>query len=220
MDEQTAKSVAAQLRKPQGEWAERIAEFMSAGNGLLIQRTLDVVAPADGDSILEIGMGNGAFVKELINKATIKYCGCDYSEDMVALATKNNQDLVDNGKAAFVHADAANIPFADDSFDKIFSINTIYFWDDAPAIIAEIKRVLKNDGKLIIGMRPKGLMENYPMTKYDFALYTADDVDSLLQVNGFKTESITEEDEPEQEVDGELLQLASLIITATKKSGI
>lgn len=219
MDEQTAKSVAAQLRKPQGEWAERIAEFMSTGNGLLIQRTLDVVAPVEGDSILEIGMGNGAFVKELCSRADINYTGCDYSEDMVALATKNNQDLVDKGKAAFVRADAANMPFADGSFNKIFTINTIYFWDDAPAIIAEIKRVLKNDGKLIIGMRPKGLMETYPMTKYDFALYTADDVDSLLQVNGFKTESITEEDEPEQEVDGEMLQLASLIITVTKKSG-
>lgn len=216
MDETTAKSVAAQLRKPSGEWAVQIASFMSKGNSLLIDRTIKEVAAANHDDILEIGMGDGNFVKNLFFTAdSIRYTGYDYSAEMVELSTTNNEKYVAVGMAKFVHGNANRMPFADNEFDKIFTINTVYFWDDIAAITSEIKRVLKPDGKLVLGLRPERLMKTYPMTKYGFRLYSAESIKQLMEVSGFVVTSLLEEDEPPQEVDGEILQLSSLIVSAS-----
>jgi tRNA G46 methylase TrmB len=51
------------------------------------------------DSILEIGMGNGNFVKDLFEiNPDITYVGCDFSEKMVEESTKNNAQLIADGK--------------------------------------------------------------------------------------------------------------------------
>lgn len=214
MDEQTAKSVAAQLRKPQGEWAEQIGEFMSRGNKLLIERTITATAVSDGERVLEIGMGNGTHIPAMLEGNEVAYTGYDYSEDMIGLAGGMNKDAVENGRAEFICGDACKMPFDDNSYDKIFTVNTVYFWDDARAICSEIKRVLKPEGKLILGLRPERLMETYPMTKWGFTLYTAERVKELLAGHGFEVHSVKEEDEPAQEVDGEMLQLASVVVVA------
>lgn len=215
MDEATAKSVAAQLRKPEGEWAQQIAEFMSKGNALLIERTIDKLLAGPNEHILEIGMGNGAFVSSLVGSSnSLKYTGYDYSSAMVELATEVNKELVAKGQAAFVHGSADDMPFEDETFNKVISVNTVYFWDDIAAITSEIKRVLKKDGVLVLGMRPERLMKTYPMTKYGFTMYAPKDVRQMLEEHGFTVTSITEEDEPPQEVDGATLVLSSMIVTA------
>lgn len=215
MDEQTARGLAAQLRKPEGEWAERVASFMSDGNALLIKRTIDTMAPADGDNILEIGMAGGTHIKDVLAKANgISYTGCDHSQEMVAHSFANNKGFIDERKVDFIHSNAMKMPFQDDTFDKIFTVNTVYFWDDVPAIAGELKRVLKPDGVLILGLRPESQMKKYPFTPYGFQLYTAEDAELMLAANGFTVTSIKQEDEPPKEVDGEMFSLSSLIITA------
>lgn len=218
MDEQTARSVAAQLRKPSGEWAEQISEFMSRGNALLIQRSIDAMCFEEGCCVLEVGMGNGMHVQDIMSKnKNGSYTGYDYSEDMVSIATGVNQELAKHRDVTFVSGNASAMPFKDNSFHQILTVNTIYFWDDVVAITNELKRVLKKQGQLVVGMRPEELMKTYPMTKWGFTLYTAEGAKSLLEEHGFNVTSVKEEKEPEQEVDGEMLQLSSLIITANLK---
>ncbi|MCB0700107.1 MAG: class I SAM-dependent methyltransferase [Chitinophagaceae bacterium] len=173
MDEQKAMSMAAQLRKPHGEWAEQIADFMAVGNAVLINRAIDAMNLSDNDNVLEIGMGKGKHVADMIAKAkNLQYTGYDYSEEMVELATATNDELVTRNVATFVHGDALSMPFAEDTFDKIVTVNTVYFWDDAQAVATEILRVLKPNGKFILGLRPERLMKTYPMTKFGFAMYS------------------------------------------------
>lgn len=215
MDEATAKSVAAQLRKPEGEWAQQIAQFMSKGNALLIKRTIDKLSAEPHEHVLEIGMGNGAFVNYMVGENnTLQYTGYDYSSAMVEQATELNKQLVAKKQVAFVYGSADNMPFEDEAFNKIISVNTVYFWDDIAGITSEIKRVLKKDGVLVLGMRPERLMKTYPMTKYGFTMYSPLEVQQMLEVHGFTVTSIIEEDEPPQEVDGATLVLSSMIVTA------
>lgn len=219
MDEQKARSMAAQLRKPHGEWAGQIAEFMAMGNAVLIQRTIDAMNTTDGEEILEIGMGSGAHVPTIVgNHSTVHYTGYDYSEEMVGLAASVNETLVANSIAKFIHGDAASMPFDDNSFDKILTVNTVYFWDDIVAVASEIKRVLKPEGKLILGLRPERLMKTYPMTQYGFTMYSKETVCSMLEQHGFSIDTVHEEDEPPLDVDGETFVLSSLVVTAQKKN--
>lgn len=193
------KKIAAQLRKPEGENGLEIGKRMNIGNAPMNLHTLAVLNPQNNDCILELGMGNGHFVKNITSlDSSIIYTGCDYSKLMVEEASKKNKRFIDEKRASFIHADANNLPFKNDSFNKIFTINTFYFWDDHANVLAELKRVLKKDGTLIISIRPSHNLEKFPVTKYDFSILSHQEVLELLNVSGFNAIEITEIKEPNQ----------------------
>lgn len=218
MDEQSYQNLAAQLRQPTGEAGIKTGEWMNRGNVHINLDTLEIVNAIAGDTILEIGMGNGFFVKEILNKSSkIKYTGADFSEVMVAEAKRINEEWIKKNLANFVLADIASLPFADESFNKIFTINCIYFWEEAAKVLAELKRVLQPKGKLIITLRPKRLMKNYPFTKYGFTMFSKEEVELLLSQNGFAIVQSLEKQEPDFELNGEMIKMESLIIEVTKE---
>jgi SAM-dependent methyltransferase len=87
------------------------------------------------------------------------------------------------------------LPFAEHTFDKICTVNTIYFWDEPLASLQEIKRVLKNDGRLVIGIRSADKMKQLPVTQYNFRLYNPEAVRDLLVEAGFNRISIEKHDD-------------------------
>lgn len=99
----------------------------------------------------------------------------------------------------------------------MFSINTIYFWDNPQNVLAEIWRVLKPKGQLTISVRPKSIMEHYPFVKYGFKTFAKEDLTELISKNNFKVVDVIEKEEPEVEINGELTKTATLLITAEKK---
>ena len=208
--------IARQLRKPEGDLGKVVAGKMSTGNQLINEWTIDALELAPHDNILEIGMGNGVFVKKITSgDASIKYTGIDYSPLMIEMSTMQNQSLVKNNRAHFLLAEASSLPFANHSFTKVFTVNTLYFWDQKEKILAEIRRVLKPEGMLIIAIRPKEIMKDFPFVPYGFTLYSKEDVTTLVEENGFTVIEIIERNEPEQELNGKMVPTASLIVKAS-----
>lgn len=216
MDNTTIQLVASQLRKPDGEMGVKVGEMMNKGNLHINMNTLERISPAKGDTILEIGMGNGEFVKEILSVDTsIRYVGCDYSSTMIDEATLRNADYVAAGRAQFILCSADSLPFEDGAFDKVFTINTVYFWSDPTKELAEIARVLKQGGEFTISIRSKSSMQTVPFTQYGFTLYSQEELETLLKANGY---SITKSEvvlEPAFEMNGEMIQVDSVIVTAT-----
>jgi ubiquinone/menaquinone biosynthesis C-methylase UbiE len=215
--EEQYQEMAAQLRKPQGENGLKTGEWMNTGNNQMIHDTLRVVDPSGTDQLLEIGMGSGSFVPEILEKsAAINYTGVDYSEVMVAEAERHNAGGIARGHARFLLADANALPFPDASFNKVFSVNTIYFWGNETRVLAELKRVLMPEGKLILALRPKHQTEKYPFTKYGFKLFSKEDVSTLLVENGFSVLNCIENQEPDFELNGEVMKMENLIVVAER----
>lgn len=218
MNEEELKGLAAQLRKPSGEWALRVGEFMNTGNADMNRHAIETLNPSEGDRILEIGMGNGYFVSEILSKHTnITYTGCDYSQEMVDAAASNNVEYADEGRAAFVCSNAMDMPFEDGAFNKIFTVNTLYFWDEREKVLNEISRVLQPGSELIIAIRPDRVMKLYPMTQWGFRMYSAEDLTTFLTMNGYQIKTITEVEEPPVEIDGGHVPAARIVVSATKK---
>ena len=78
MSENELKSLAVQLRKPEGSLGIEVGRMMNKRNKLMNLATIDQLEIQPNDKILEIGMGNGFFVKYILKKdETVRYIGCD-----------------------------------------------------------------------------------------------------------------------------------------------
>ena len=217
MHEEALKEIARQLRQPHGEHATEVGERMNQGNKLMNLSAINKLNAQANDVILEIGMGNGFFVKDILSLASaIHYIGCDFSEAMVEAAILQNKAFIDNHQAKFFLASADSLPFELPTFNKVFTVNTLYFWENPPLVLYEIKRVLKPEGQLLVAIRPKEIMEQYAFTQYGFTMYSKEELCDLLVDNGFSITQILEEQEPDQEINGETVSVASLIVSAEK----
>jgi SAM-dependent methyltransferase len=74
--------------------------------------------------------------------------------------------------------------FDDNCFDKIFSVNTIYFWKNPHTTISKICRILKPEGKLFIGFHDKSEMDKMSLNRDVFQYYSTHDLNELLSVHG------------------------------------
>lgn len=217
MTEEDFKQMAAQLRKPEGEAGIKTGEWMNTGNQQMNKNTLAVLDPQNGEDILEIGMGNGLFVKDIVeNKPLLRYTGCDLSQEMVTEAAKLNAAHLESGQVNFLQGTVLDLPLENERFDKIFTVNTIYFWDQETDALQELKRVLTPKGLLIIALRPKHQMMHYPFTKYGFTMFSKEELSELLTKNGFKVIAAHENREPDFQLNGETMTVENLIIVATK----
>jgi ubiquinone/menaquinone biosynthesis C-methylase UbiE len=215
MEEATLQFIAAQLRKPEGDEGIQMGVRMNDGNKYINEHTIEALSATGNEDILEIGMGNGFFVHRILDhQPLVRYTGCDFSIEMVNDAKKRNYRFIKGGQASFFMATASDLPFEDNSFDKFFTVNTLYFWEDPVQTLADIRRVIRPAGKLYIAIRPKELMKAYPFVKYGFKMYDAPDLESLLTANGFSVQQTIVRDEPEQNLTGRDIKVETLIVVA------
>ncbi|MFN3405637.1 MAG: class I SAM-dependent methyltransferase [Cytophagaceae bacterium] len=211
------KELARQLRKPEGETGITVANNMNKGNALIINLTLSCMEIQNGDHILEIGFGNGKHIPDFVNSGNnIKYKGVDFSQTMVKEASEHNATLIDNGTVEIKYGNVSQIPFEDYSFDKVFTVNTLYFWETPKKDIKEIYRVLKNKGKAYISIRPRHIVEDLEFTKNIFTLYSREDVITLMNDAGFKNIQDAYLEEPEIEFQGRKMKFAGLCVWGEK----
>jgi len=132
---------------------------------------------------MEIGFGNGHLLPDLLRLAPdLLYSGIDIAPTMVDEARRFNAALVNSGRAAFHLADAARIPAADASLDRVLAINVIYFWPDPVVPLREIRRVLRPAGvSLITAVTPETVAGNETF-RVEHG-YHARDADTLIELH-------------------------------------
>lgn len=178
---------AKNLKKPQGEIGKTIGKIMNEINSFITRYTYKQLGIKENDTILEIGFGNGKFIKEIFdNGINANYKGVDISDVMVEEATIYNQYLIDQGKVELIHCYSKEMPYNDCSIDKVCLVNTIYFWEDPIQDLTEIHRVLKENGEIYISIRSKDCLLKNKFTRYYFKLYEYLEIKKLLIQSGFK----------------------------------
>jgi len=139
------------LAKPEGDLGIAIGEVMNQTNARIIETVYRRLRLQSGQSVLEIGFGNGRTVPLLMEQADgLTYVGIDIAETMLAQAHSFNRLLVEAGRATFHLASAESIPCEGASFDRVLAVNVVYFWPDPVRVLAEIRRVLRPNAFSII----------------------------------------------------------------------
>lgn len=216
MEKEELKILAQNLANPQGEKGIEIGEMMNATNIGMTLESIRTLLIEDDENILEIGHGNADHLRSILNLAKgLKYTGIDISETMHLEAKRLNRKFED--QVEFILYEGKILPFADKTFDKIFTVNTVYFWDDPVGFLNEIYRVLKDEGTFVLTFGQRDFMEKLPFTAYDFKLYNNDEMEELVSKSHFKRMKTSErEEEIKSKTGNETIQRIYTILTIKK----
>ncbi|MFP3596648.1 class I SAM-dependent methyltransferase [Chryseobacterium sp. SIMBA_029] len=194
MEKDELKILAQHLANPQGEKGIEIGEMMNATNIGMTLESIRTLLIEDNEHILEIGHGNAGHLKNIISVANnIRYTGIDISETMHQEAKSLNKAF--ENQADFVLYEGKKLPFQDKTFDKICTVNTVYFWEEPVEFLNEIYRVLKDDGTFVLTFGQRDFMETLPFTEYNFTLYNNDEMEDVVSKSHFKRMKISEKEE-------------------------
>ncbi|MBQ9384963.1 MAG: class I SAM-dependent methyltransferase [Ruminiclostridium sp.] len=97
-----------------------------------------------GKTVLELATGTGLIAKNTADAAE-KMIAADFAENMLAQARKGYVP----SNLEFQLADAAFLPYDDDSFDAVIISNALHIIPEPEKVLAEIRRVLRPGGRLI-----------------------------------------------------------------------
>ena len=131
------------------EWAEAgRGDEMERHHMPIFEPTLPLMDVKPTDRVLDLGCGSG-WATRLIAKRfhPKKIVGIDISDEMVRRAEEQSKGIAN---IEFRQGAAEKIPLPDGSIDKIFSIESLYYWPDQMAGLKEVKRVLTPGGKLFM----------------------------------------------------------------------
>lgn len=136
-----------------------------------------------GQTILDVGCGNGFSTFELLKKDPKSVIGVDLTENMINEAKKKKEELKAD-KISFEIGDIRMLKFKDDSFDIVYTIRVLINlpnWEEQKQGIKECIRVAKKGGKIIFSeafWEPLTLLNSFrllkglaPLVEHDFNRY-------------------------------------------------
>ena len=166
------------------------AEYDSSFDGkfvkVMYQSLLEELEKEEEGKLLDIGCGNGNILCKLVNGKRQLF-GIDLSENMVEESSKKI------GRDAEIKvADAEHIPYKDNTFDTLVCNASFHHYPHPEEALREMKRVLKNEGRLLIGegyaIQPFRALLNFSFRfsdSGDFHSYGKQELIRMLKANGF-----------------------------------
>ncbi|WP_242265829.1 MULTISPECIES: class I SAM-dependent methyltransferase [unclassified Bacillus cereus group] len=97
--------------------------------------------------IIDIGCGGGIYTKELALMGAKNVVGLDFSKEILQAAKENCNNF---SNISFIHGDAHNIPYPNETFDIVISRAVIHHLQDIPTFLREASRILNKNGVLIL----------------------------------------------------------------------
>jgi SAM-dependent methyltransferase len=107
---------------------------------------LELLAPRSGEHILDVGCGDGVLTKRIAGLGC-SVVGVDSSADFVVSARKLGLTVVEPS--------AADMEFGP-SFDAVFSNAALHWMKDADAVIRQVARALRRNGRFVAEMGGHG----------------------------------------------------------------
>lgn len=217
MKQEELQAIASQLKLPTGEKGIEMGNMMNETNINMTRHSIQNLNISNENKILELGHGNAGHVEFLFEQAeNLKYYGLEMSELMFQEARQTNRNFVSQKQAFFSLYDGNKIPFENDFFDKIFTVNTIYFWQKPEELLVEIYRVLKPNGNFCLTFAEEDFMKKLPFTQFEFELYSTEKAQELIKKSPFKIVYSETRTEKVKSKTGELVDRAFTTIVLEK----
>jgi ubiquinone/menaquinone biosynthesis C-methylase UbiE len=182
------------LQQEFNRWAEQGEGPKMENHHLdITEKTLRRMDLRPGERVLDLGCGSGWATRLLARLVTDdphspgQVVGLDISDEMVRLARAASRDF-DN--VMFIQGSAAQIPWEENFFDKVLSVESFYYYPDQDRALAELFRVMAPRGRLFILINlykdnPYSL-QWVPKLKVPVHVRSAEEYVELLRNNAFQ----------------------------------
>jgi SAM-dependent methyltransferase len=180
--------LSKQLARPSGflgkyVMARLLNRTTSSHNALVLNQ----MAVQPTDRVLEIGFGGAVLLEKIVQKASEGFVAAiELSEEMVANGSERFQDLVKVGRLEIKQGTVESLPFPDAHFSKACTVNTVYFWSDLDTCFAEVFRVIRPGGQLVLGYTADKDVRGAGLEQCGFIPYSTDELKIALVAVGFK----------------------------------
>lgn len=176
--------LSRQMAHPEG-WFGRtwVGRWLNDSNKAIVDAAMTVLSPCSGEVIADIGFGGGYGLERILPLvAPARPTGVEVSETMIDNALQRWDDAVD-----LYLATVTSMPLTTHSLDGALCVDTLHYWPDPVAALSEIRRVLKPEGRLVLGVRRGLLMRLSPLTWFGFRFYSKARLLAILSEAGFET---------------------------------
>ena len=137
------------------------------------------------DWVLEVGFGGGGLLRALLLGTRGEVFGADLSETLIARARERFARDVRRGRLHLYRASVDSLPLPPDTVTKAVSVNSLYFWPDPAAALAELARVVKPGGRLAIAFEPAAELRKWKGHRFGFRLFEVAEVKAMMEQAGF-----------------------------------
>jgi len=136
------------LRREFNDWARAgRGEGMEKNHRPVGEQAIELMAIPAGARVLDVGCGSGWATRLMAERAAGgRVVGIDIADEMIKLASETSSSFPN---IKFQLASAEKLPFSDGEFTHAFSMESLYYYQDMPAALREIKRVLQPGGKFV-----------------------------------------------------------------------
>jgi SAM-dependent methyltransferase len=180
--------IARQAGYPAGLVGRLLLGVMARETARFNADVLDVLAPSNGEHLLELGYGHGrALVDAAARAPGARLSGIDVAPAAAQVAARRCRALIAAGRVDLRTGDGGMLPWDTGTFDAGFSVHTLYFWPDPARQLDELRRVVRTGGRLILGFRERSddAIARFPAPVYRF--YSTEEVTALLAAADFSS---------------------------------
>ena len=149
-----SKPTIDQAEHPHGLGGRVMGHLMAWLNDDMNRHVLEQLDVRPGQRVLEVGFGPGRTLERLAQRQTL-VCGVDPSATMRSQASARNRAALRAGAMELHQGTASALPYPDAYFDRACAINCYLFFADPDADLRELRRVLRADGRLVLGLRAR-----------------------------------------------------------------
>ena len=135
---------------PTGEAGLAMLSRMNESHNDLTSYGLSFLDKKEDGIYLDIGCGGGNTLKMLLERTNNEVYGIDISLTAIKKSMEFNQKEYDKDRLKLFKADVKELPFKENMFDGITTVESFYFWENHLEALRQIKKVLKEGGKFIL----------------------------------------------------------------------
>ncbi len=182
------KIILNQLKKPSGIIGRYVLPILwNIRNKALNNIALSSFDINNNDRILEIGIGGGYLLAKIIPRLKNgHYWGIDKSEEIINYCQNKYKKYIKSNLLTLSQMDLKDLKYNDNLFNKIYSINSIMYWNNIENIFQRLYRIADNNCSLILCFTSNESLKTSPFFNKTKQYHSLENIQNQIIKSGFK----------------------------------